>query len=71
MRLYPLAAQCEWNLALFDSANAKAHIRAFLDMMDKAGCPNVAFFRGQFNLSDATKEPVPAKPVAPTSGEKD
>jgi tetratricopeptide (TPR) repeat protein len=47
---YPLAAHARWKLALLDPTHARDHIRRFLDLLDKAGCEDVAFFRAQFNL---------------------
>ncbi len=60
MELYPFAAHARWKLAMMDPDNMREHVKAFLDLLDKCGCEDPAFFRRQFQL----EEPAAAKPPA-------
>ena len=60
MDLYPFAAHARWKLAMMDPDRMREHVKAFLDLLEKCGCEDPAFFRRQFQLD----EPAPAKPPA-------
>lgn len=50
MELYPLAAHARWLLTGVDSDHFREHIKSFLDLIEKCGCEDAAFFRSQFKL---------------------
>lgn len=52
MELYGLAAHARWKLTLIDADNLEAHMKRFLDLIEKCGCEDVGFFRSQFQFSD-------------------
>jgi tetratricopeptide (TPR) repeat protein len=60
MELYPFAAHARWKLAMMDPDRMREHVKAFLDLIEKCGCEDPAFFRRQFQLD----ENAPAKPPA-------
>jgi tetratricopeptide (TPR) repeat protein len=53
MELYPFAAHARWKLALIDSDNFQAHMKKFLDLIEKCGCKDADFFRKQFKFNEA------------------
>lgn len=65
MELYPFAAHARWKLAMMDPDHMREHVKAFLDLIEKCGCEDPAFFRRQFQLDEST----PAKPAGtPAAG---
>jgi tetratricopeptide (TPR) repeat protein len=58
MELYPFAAHARWKLAMMDPDHMREHVKAFLDMIEKCGCEDPAFFRRQFQFDEN-------KPIAP------
>jgi len=58
MSLYPFAAHARWKLAMMDSDRMREHLKKFLDLIEKCGCEDSAFFRRQFQLDES----APAKP---------
>jgi len=67
MDLYPFAAHARWKLAMMDPDRMREHVKAFLDLLEKCGCEDPAFFRRQFQLD----EPAPAKPPATSSSRQE
>jgi len=59
MELYPFAAHARWKLAMMDPDHMREHVKAFLDLLEKCGCEDPAFFRRQFQL-DENKAIAPA-----------
>jgi hypothetical protein len=48
MELFPIAAACQWKLVAFDKPNYKQHLIKYLALIEKAGCPNMDFFKNIF-----------------------
>lgn len=58
MELYPFAAHARWKLAMMDPDRMREHVKRFLDLIERCGCEDPAFFRRQFQLDEI----APAKP---------
>jgi len=63
MELYPFAAHARWKLAMMDPDHMREHVKAFLDLLEKCGCEDPAFFRRQFQLDEVA--PPPPQPTPP------
>jgi len=50
MELCPLVARAGWILTRADPEYRPEHLQAFLTLIEKRGCDNVEFFRGQFRF---------------------
>ena len=64
MELYPFAAHARWKLAMMDPDHMRDHVKVFLDLLEKCGCEDPAFFRRQFRLDEVAPTPPP-QPTPP------